>query len=164
EIAPPSATVLTGQQPESAPPLPNRRARARRRSAPPSANGCAPEAPAALSNDRDARGRFRTGNPGGPGNPFGRQYAQLRQTLFDVVTPQAMRTLAQDLLCQASLGNLPALRLLLLYTVGRPVEPADPDRVNVEEWKLTRESIVGEEQLVKALAGMKVEAASALAR
>ena len=37
---------------------------------------------------RDARGRFARGNGGGPGNPFARQSAALRQALLNAVTPQ----------------------------------------------------------------------------
>lgn len=33
--------------------------------------------------DRDARGRFVTGNPGGPGNPHARRTQELRSALSD---------------------------------------------------------------------------------
>ena len=37
---------------------------------------------------RGEDGRFLAGNPGGPGNPYSRQVAKLRQAILDAVTPQ----------------------------------------------------------------------------
>src|SRR5262245_45139574 len=72
-------------------------------SAPPSTNG----------DFRDSRGRFGPKNPGGPGNPFARQVAALRQALLDAVTAADMQTVARKLIELAAAGNVPAARLLL---------------------------------------------------
>ena len=45
----------------------------------------------AVPTDRDARGRFAPGNQGGPGNPFARRVAALRQSLLDAVPPKISR-------------------------------------------------------------------------
>jgi len=69
----------------------------------PSLNGCngdfhnaekaAPaQAPSPIgSNGRGSDGRFAKGNPGGPGNPFARQVAALRQNMLDAVTGEDIR-------------------------------------------------------------------------
>ncbi len=78
---------------------------------------------------RDARGRFTTGNPGGPGNPYARRVAELRSALLDAVTPEDVAALARALLAQAKGGDVAAARLVLSYAVGRPpaVESAEPE-------------------------------------
>src|SRR5947208_13705429 len=91
-----------------------------------------PSAPA--GNGRDARGRFTGGNKFGPGNPFARQTARLRQVLLEVVTPEEMRQVALGLLEQAKAGNLAAPKLLWQSTVGKPADSVDHDRPEVEEW------------------------------
>jgi hypothetical protein len=53
------------------------------------------------TNGRDERGRFATGNMGGPGNPFSRQVAALRKALLDVVSEEDMRKIAHMLVVQA---------------------------------------------------------------
>ncbi len=92
-------------------------------------------APAAPAGDRDAQGRFRTGNRGGPGNPFARQVAALRQALLNSVTAQDIQAVAGRLLELAKEGNVQAAKLLLAYTLGKPPPAADPDRVDLDEWR-----------------------------
>ena len=59
----------------------------------------APAADQPAPNQRDAHGRFARGNRGGPGNPFARQSAALRQALQSAVTAQDISaiTAAHDL-------------------------------------------------------------------
>ena len=85
-------------------------------------------------NGRDAKGRFVKGNRGGPGNPFARQVAGFRKALIGAVSKEDMRTLAGVLRDKALGGDVAAIRLLLAYTVGKPVEPVDPDRLDIDEW------------------------------
>src|SRR5436309_2276894 len=92
---------------------------------------------------RDAKGRFAPGNAGGPGNPFARQTAELRKVLLEVVTPEELRQVAFSLLLRAKTGNLAAIKLLFQYVLGKPAESVDPDRLEVQEWKLSQESRVG---------------------
>lgn len=93
------------------------------------------EQKSADANGRDAQGRFALGNGGGPGNPFARQVAGLRQTLLNCVTPDDMQAVAQRLLALAKEGNLQAIKLLLAYTVGKPQPAPDPDRLDQDEWE-----------------------------
>src|SRR5579871_5460583 len=68
-------------------------------------------------SDRDAKGRFAKGNPGGPGNPFARHVAKLRSALVQTVTEDDIRQIAKDLLLHAKLGYVPAIRILFLYVL-----------------------------------------------
>ena len=100
-------------------------------------------------NTSDNSGRFQPGNPGGPGNPFARQVAQLRKALLNSVTEQDMQEVAKALLERAKEGNVAAAKLLLSYTIGKPDSAPHPDRMDVDEWNGYRET-----------ASMKKEAAS----
>ena len=82
--------------------------------APPSPESAAP------SPDRDARGRFAAGNPGGYGNPFARQVAALRQAMLEGVTGEDLAAVFQAVLAKARAGDLAAARLVLAYAVGKP--------------------------------------------
>jgi hypothetical protein len=110
--------------------------------APPSAKG---------GNGRDERGRFARGNPGGPGNPFARQAAALRQAVYAVVKPEVVQQLMEMLVQRALGGDLAALKLLLLYAVGRPTEAVNPDTLDQEEWRLLQENRVDGLALVQGL-------------
>ncbi len=111
------------------------------REAAPSANGAAtPPANSQQAGGRDARGRFAAGNAGGPGNPFARQVARLRQALLDSVTAADMAAVARRLLTLALEGNVQAGKLLLAYTIGKPQPAADPDRLDQDEWQGYKET------------------------
>jgi hypothetical protein len=96
-----------------------------------------PAPPAA--GGRDAHGRFARGNRGGPGNPHARRVAELRSALLEALTPERMRALAESLYASALGGDVAAAKLLLAYTLGRPAPAVDPDRLDSEEWRSTRE-------------------------
>jgi hypothetical protein len=60
----------------------------------------ADEAPGPSANgtgSRDSRGRFTRGNPGGPGNPFARHQAALRQALCQAVSQEDIQAIAHRL-------------------------------------------------------------------
>ncbi len=80
--------------------------------------------------DRDATGRFRPGNKAAAGNPFARKVAALRTALLDAVTPDDVHALAA--------GLLGAAKVLLAYCVGRPAEPPNPDRLELDSLILAR--------------------------
>src|SRR6266851_1914205 len=91
----------------------------------------ATEQPAA--NGRDARGRFVPGNPGGPGNPYARRVAELRQVMLECVTTKEMEIIVGELMVQAKCGNLAAIKLLFQYIIGKPPAAVDPDTLDVQE-------------------------------
>jgi hypothetical protein len=74
------------------------------------------------SNGRDSKGRFAAGNKGGPGNPFAANVAQLRKAALKIVTPKEMEDVFRVLLLRAKTGSLEAMKLLFLYTLGKPAE------------------------------------------
>ena len=74
---------------------------------------CNDQAANPANDGRDAKGRFAAGNAGGPGNPFARQVAALRQALLDSVTPADMQAVAKALIQHAVAGNVQAAKLLL---------------------------------------------------
>jgi hypothetical protein len=94
------------------------------------------------SPQQDAKGRFVRGNAGGPGNPFGRQVAELRKVLLDVVTPDKLRNLVVALIERATGGDNAAAKLVLLYSLGKPAVAVEPDRVDVDEYRLREESAI----------------------
>jgi hypothetical protein len=105
---------------------------------PPSANG----SNGAAGGGRDeGTGRFAKGNRGGPGNPpFGRRVAALRKAFLEAAAPERMRQLAEALLAKALAGDTAAAKLFLEYSLGRPAEARDTDRVDWEEFRLLKES------------------------
>jgi hypothetical protein len=113
---------------------------------------------------RDAAGRFTAGNKYGPGNPFARQTAELRKVLLEVVTPEEMRQVAFTLVLLAKTGKLEAIKLLLQYVIGKPGAAVDPDRLDVDEWKLAQESKVNVADLHQTVQHMPAETANLLVR
>ena len=100
-----------------------------------------PPSPAAANGEtpqpgRTANGRFAKGNRCGTGNPFARQVAGLRKALLNAVTEEDMQRLARKLLEQALEGNTAAAKLLLTYVLGKPTEMPDPDRLNLDDYRI----------------------------
>jgi hypothetical protein len=124
-----------------------------------------PESPQpAAGTGRDANGRFTAGNKYGPGNPFARQTAELRKVLLEVVTPEEMRQVAFTLLLLAKTGKLEAIKLLFQYVLGKPGAAVDPDRLEVEEWKLAQESKVNVAEMHETVQHMPAETANVIVR
>jgi hypothetical protein len=121
----------------------------------PSANG---------SDGRDARGRFVSGNRGGPGNPFARQTAALRRAFLAAVTPEDLEAVARAVVQRAREGDMAAAKLLLLYAIGKPTEAVDPDTMDAQEWQLFQQSSATPEQLTAAMGGMPLELACHVVR
>src|SRR5258708_3197283 len=98
------------------------------------------EAPAAATPTPP--GRFTRGNPGGPGNPFARQVAELGKVMLQAVTPEKMLVIAGAMIERAQKGDVAAAKLLMQYTLGKPAATVEPDRLEIEEYKLRAESAV----------------------
>jgi hypothetical protein len=111
---------------------------------------------------RDGRGRFATGNKGGPGNPFGRRLAAMREAVQRAVSVEAIEQLMAVLLAQALTGDLAAAKLVLQYAVGKPKAMAEPDAVDAQEWELTQQSWVPAKACTELLAGVPVGAANVM--
>jgi hypothetical protein len=111
----------------------------------PSSNGSA----TAATNGRDNKGRFTRGNKGGPGNPFAAIVAKLRKAALAVVTPEELQAVFRVLLLRAQSGHLPSMKLLFLYTLGKPAAAVDPDDIDEEDEEPAPPPVspAGEEQL-----------------
>lgn len=80
---------------------------------------------------RDANGRFTSGNAGGPGNPHSRRVAEFRRVLFEAISDDDLREIAETLKHQSKSGNLDATKILLDRLLGRPIQHQINE--NVEE-------------------------------
>ncbi|MBS3821970.1 MAG: hypothetical protein KGY81_09445 [Phycisphaerae bacterium] len=90
-----------------------------------------------FDNGRDDKGRFAKGNQGGPGNPYARRVAELRQALIDAIDPDDMKAIAEQLVAEARGGNIRAIREVFDRTLGRPVEADLISRIEALEHLLT---------------------------
>ena len=70
---------------------------------------------------RGENGRFLKGNAGGPGSPYVKQVAALKASLYEALTPADINAIMQRMLAEAVAGNVPAARLVLEYSVGKPL-------------------------------------------
>jgi hypothetical protein len=113
-----------------------------------------PAAQAGASSGRDSKGRFTRGNKGGPGSPFNRRVAALRQLLLERVSDDDLAAIVDRLVQQAREGDLAAVKLVLSYTVGKPLPAVDPDRVDVDEFKLFQEEARTGEEFMRPLKAM----------
>jgi hypothetical protein len=104
---------------------------------------------------RAAGGRFAKGNRGGPGNPFARQTARLRQAALDATSPEDIRDIFDALKKKALEGDVPAAKLVLSYTVGKPVVTENPDTLDQQEFKTmmanTLDSAEGPLNIIKGM-------------
>jgi hypothetical protein len=64
----------------------------------------------------------------------------LRREALDAVTPNDVRVIMTKLVELASAGDVPAAKLVLAYTVGKPAQTANPDMLDVEEWDKFRKT------------------------
>src|SRR5271167_4274963 len=86
------------------------------------------------SPERDENGHFRKGNRGGPGNPFARQIARLRKVLLEAVSEADLVEVIEMLKRKAKEGDVAAAKLLLSYSIGKPVDPPNPDTLDLDEF------------------------------
>jgi hypothetical protein len=116
--------------------------------------------PGAVPNanpDRDAQGRFKTGNRGGPGNPFARKTAALRSALINAVTEKDMADIAAALLDRARQGDVAACKLVFSYTLGKPGPMTDPDTLDQQELQQLAANHVGYQELLKVINLLPIE-------
>lgn len=66
-------------------------------------------------------------------NPFARHQARMRRLLFEVITVDRLTAILEQLATMAQEGSIPAMKLLLSYTLGKPEKQVDPDTVDLQE-------------------------------
>jgi hypothetical protein len=118
---------------------------------------------ASSGTGRGPGGRFAKGNPGGPGNPFARQVAAFRQEFMAATTKEDIAVIARAMIEKAKEGDCAAARIVLQYTLGKPVATVDPDRLDEMEWEQwQRENVCTDSD--KVWMGMAASSANAIAR
>jgi hypothetical protein len=122
-----------------------------------------PAKSSATSPGHDGRGRFAKGNKGGPGNPYARQVARLRQAMLDIVKPEDIQAIIVRMILAAQTGDREAAKLVLAYTLGKPMESVDPDTLDLQEWELAQERVAFHPTLTEHLSAMPVPLANTLA-
>ena len=80
------------------------------------------------NGDRDARGRFAKGNRAGPGNPQCVQVAKLRQAAMNAVPVERLERIFDALATRAENGDVKAAKVVLAYTIGKPVDVTTNER------------------------------------
>ena len=96
---------------------------------------------ASQSQHRDD-GTFRPGNKGGPGNPFARQVGLLRKKILETLGTKSFDRVLEAVIEKAEKGDIPAAKLLFQYALGKPGPTVEPDRLDLEEFKLKQESAI----------------------
>jgi hypothetical protein len=102
---------------------------------------------APTTKDRAPDGRFAKSNPGGPGNPFGRQTAALRAALINGVTERDIQDILNILLLNAKGGHLPTIKFLFAYVIGKPKPVVEPDTLDLQEMQMLQQSALPSEAL-----------------
>src|SRR5262249_36117624 len=92
------------------------------------------------SAGRGTGGHFAKGNKGGPGNPFARQVAARPQALLAAGSDDDVAAVGKKLLALALAGDVPAAKVLLAHVLGKPAPAADPDHLDLSEFKLLASS------------------------
>jgi hypothetical protein len=75
-----------------------------------------------VDGGRDAAGRFAKGNRASKGNVAARKAAQCRAKLFSVVTMKDFTEIVKQTVALAKAGQPWAVKLLLEYLLGQPVQ------------------------------------------
>jgi hypothetical protein len=112
---------------------------------------------------RDASGRFAEGNPGGPGNPYTRQTALLRQVVLDELNETEVRIIVQRLKARAVGGDIQAIKLVLAYAIGKPENAVNPDEVDRLEWQLRQRLSVPQGEVERLTERVPARQANAVA-
>ena len=83
--------------------------------------------------DRNANGTFAKGNKGGPGNPYARKVALIRNQIIEAVSEDDLREIVQALIKKAKSGDIQAAKEILTRLIGKPVETPHSDQLDSNE-------------------------------
>ena len=88
--------------------------------------------------ERHPKGTFRNGNRGGPGNPFARRVAKLRQAMLEECAEEDLRAITRAMIELAKKGDKAAAKLVFQYTLGKPDKQVNPDRIDEDEFDVLK--------------------------
>jgi len=114
--------------------------------------------------NHDAKGRFLPGNPGGPGNPFARQTASSLRAIREAFTEERLKEVAEMVYRKARGGDLAAAKIMFSYAGGRPAPAPEPDRLDVDEWKLSQQGAIDGPAMKTVMQRMPAECANVVLR
>ena len=109
-------------------------------------------------SDRDQRGRFSPGNPGGPGG-VRRRSSELRRAAEEAITTEHVQAMIRKFTRMALEGNLAAGRLVF-ETAEAPVEP-EPVTIPMPRLRTAADCNVAVERLMDGICAGKVDHDSA---
>ena len=90
---------------------------------------------------RNADGTFAKGNKGGPGNPYARKVALIRNQIIEAVSEDDLREIIQALIKKAKSGDIQATKEILTRLIGKPVETTHPDQLESNEANIELDKI-----------------------
>jgi hypothetical protein len=77
-----------------------------------------------MGYNRSPDGRFGPNNSGGVGNPFAKEVGNLRAKLFKKLAKgKTFDQVVDSLINQANNGNVPAIKIVFEYALGKPTDP-----------------------------------------
>src|SRR5215211_1041425 len=114
-------------------------------------------APKGGNPDHDTRGRFASGNKGGPGNPFARHTAALRKAAAEALSPEHIRVVILAMWELAAKGDKAAARIVLSYGPGKAQACADPDSLDAHELRTYLDQTVPMPAATELMQGMPLK-------
>jgi hypothetical protein len=90
--------------------------------------------------------------------------AAYRKAMALAVTLDDMRVIAEALRDKAKQGDVTAAKLLLAYLLGKPPAAPDPDRLDIDEFRLFEEQAVDGNRTLPLYTGLSATVACELAR
>ncbi|MFN3242928.1 MAG: DUF5681 domain-containing protein [Planctomycetota bacterium] len=112
---------------------------------------------------RDERGRFATGNTGGPGGARKRAH-ELRRAAEEAVTPEHIQAMIRKALHMALKGDVQAMRFVSDRVIGRPTDtPSEPEpvRFDMPRLRTIQDCHSATEVVINAICAGSVERESA---
>lgn len=100
----------------------------------------------------DDRGKFKLGNPGGPGNPHMRRVHEIRNKLMSCVTDEDLEEIAAALIAKAKAGDVIAAREILDRIMGKPTQHVEGKYEWTDANPPTRDEAMAEfERMLRAI-------------
>ena len=121
-----------------------------------------PQEPVVAEATLAPKGRFRPGNKGGSGNPFARQVAEIRKLLLNTVPGERLAKIVLAMVDKAEAGDVAAAKLVLQYTVGKPAEAVEPDRIELDDHRLRVESCITADRWTPKFGELSAESANSM--
>lgn len=95
--------------------------------------------------DRDNRGRYLPGRPGGSGNPAGERIERLRHEMMKPVSSADIQGIIRKLIDLALEGDVAAAREVLNRTIGKPLPTIAVDHDRTDSPSATVEAMIADD-------------------